>query len=180
MQTHSCACFPRWQSLKPAHANIPINTRAVRNLTEHWFGTAPASFPAVVTVASHKEMDVTAHLGGLVRVSAQEIVHAFIFGVSDALARGADKAELAVWKRAMLTTTFVFEEIVTVEALYWRSANLREKVVSEFRAVAITPVQRVCQILEFKTSREKTYGTKLSAKDPAPSQQALARMCFVI
>lgn len=154
----------RWQSMKPTQANIPINTRAVHNLTDHWFGSAVMAFPATVTIASHKEMDVANHLGGLVRVSAQEVVHAFIFGVRNAVARGADDTELAQWKRAMLTTTFSFEEIVTVDALYWRSANLREKVVSEFRAVAITPVQRVCQILEFKTSREKSLGNKLSSK----------------
>ena len=136
-------CPLRWQSMKPTQANIPINTRAVQNLTEHWFGQAVMAFPAVVTIAGHKEMDVSQHLGSLVRVSAQEIVHAFIFGVRNAVTRGADDSELAQWKRAMLTTTFAFEEIVTVEALYWRSANLREKVVSEFRAVALTPVQRV-------------------------------------
>ena len=157
-------CPLRWQSMKPSQANIPINTRAVQNLTEHWFGQAVMAFPAVVTIAGHKEMDVSQHLGSLVRVSAQEIVHAFIFGVRSAVTRGADDSELAQWKRAMLTTTFAFEEIVTVEALYRRSANLREKVVSEFRAVAMTPVQRVCQILEFKTTREKVFGNKLSAK----------------
>lgn len=150
--------------MKPTQANIPINTRAVQNLTEHWFGQAVMAFPSVVTIAAHKEMDVMQHLGSLVRVSAQEIVHAFIFGVRNAITRGADDSELAQWKRAMLTTTFTFEEIVTVEALYWRSANLREKVVSEFRAVAMTPVQRVCQILEFKATREKVLGNKMSAK----------------
>ena len=99
------------------------------------------------------------------RVSAQEIVHAFVFGVRDAIDRGASDDELSLWKRAMLTTTFAFEEIVTVDALYWRAANLREKIVSEFRAVALTPVQRVCQLLEFKNSRERLHGGKLSAKD---------------
>ena len=54
--------------------------------------------------------------------------------------------------------TFDFELILTREELHWRAANLREKVVSEFRAVALTPVQRVCQILEFKNRRRPMGG----------------------
>lgn len=160
---YEASCNFWWQSFKPAQPGIPINQRAVANLTEHWFATAPPKFPAVVTIAAHRDMIVDRHKGDLLRASAQEIVHAFIFGCRDAIVRGMSDEELHIWKRAMLTVTFDFELILTQEELYWRAANLREKVVSEFRAVALTPVQRVCQILEFKNSREKTHG-RMSAK----------------
>ena len=160
---YEAACNFWWQSFKPTQPGIPINQRAVTNLTQHWFATAPPKFPAVVTIAAHNAMIVERHKGDLVRASAQEIVHAFVFCCHDAINQGMSDDELALWKRAMLTVTFDFELILTQEELYWRAANLREKVVSEFRAVALTPVQRVCQILEFKNSREKTHG-RMSAK----------------
>ena len=55
---YEAACNFWWQSFKPTQPGIPINQRAVANLTQHWFATAPPKFPAVVTIASHDAMIV--------------------------------------------------------------------------------------------------------------------------
>jgi hypothetical protein len=147
-----------------AAAGIPVNTRAVGNLAQHWFSGAPAALPTVVVIAAHPGLNVVATAGDLVRVSPQETVHAFILACAAACRAGAGLDELERWRKAMLTATFRFESILTVDALYWRAANLRELVVSEFRAVALTPVQRICQVVEFKAQQERKHGgAKLSA-----------------
>ena len=37
-------------------------------------------------------------------------------------------------------------------------------VVSEYRAVALTPVQRICQVIEFKAAQERKAGGRLSSE----------------
>jgi len=144
-----------------------VNARAVTNLANHWFPKAPDTMPFIIIVAAHPGLNVLANAGELIRVSPPETVHAFILSCADACRAGANAAELEKWRRAMLTVTVRFEVILTQNDLYWRAANLREMVVSEFEAVALTPVQRVCQVIEFKTAHERKAGGKLSAESVA-------------
>ena len=142
-----------------------MNQQAVQNLAKHWHSDGPGGVTnSPVIIAAHPVLDVKARQGDLVRVSPQETVHAFIFACADVCRSGATASELDQWRKAMLSTTFRFETILTREDLYWRAANLWELVVSEFRAVALSPVQRVCQVMEFKTAYESSHGgVKLSA-----------------
>jgi hypothetical protein len=163
---YECACNFWWQSFKPNQAavNIPVNSRAVTNLANHWFPKAPDTMPFIIIVAAHPGLDVLANVGELIRVSPPETVQAFLISCAEACRAGANAAELEKWRRAMLTVTIRFEKILTQNDLYWRAANLREMVVSEFRAVALTPVQRICQVVEFKTAQERKAGGRLSAE----------------
>ena len=136
----------------------------MKNLANHWLAKAPDVVPTVVVIAAHPGLDVLKNAGDLVRVSPQETMHGFIFACAEACKAGVNAEELHKWHRAMLSITFRFEKVLTVDDLYWRAANLREQVVSEYRAVALTPVQRICQVIEFKAAQErKNGGIKLSA-----------------
>jgi hypothetical protein len=163
---YECACNFWWQSFKPNQAavNIPVNSRAVTNLANHWFPKAPDTMPFIIIVAAHPGLKVLANSGELIRVSPPETVHAFLQSCAEACRTGANAVEMDKWRRAMHTVTFRFEVILTQNDLYWRAANLREMVVSEYRAVALTPVQRICQVIEFKAAQERKAGGRLSSE----------------
>jgi len=64
----------------------------------------------------------------------------------------------------MLTVSFVFEVLETSEDCYWRSVNLREASVANFEAFARSTVQRVFELVAFKTRKETVLSQKVSAK----------------
>lgn len=48
------------------------------------------------------------------------------------------------------------------ESYYWTSLNLREQIVSSYEAMTRTALQRIFEIQQFKITREKALGAKMT------------------
>ena len=93
--------------------------------------------------------------------------HALIFAVTDAIQKQASDSELEQWKTVILTCSFIFHCEDNEEKIYWKTIEFREDVNHEYHTVALSPFQKICEIVSTKERLEKSRGSTLSDADLA-------------
>jgi hypothetical protein len=145
---------------------VPLKLQRVLELAEHLYST-PGVFSGMVHIGVPKDFNVLEHKGALCRVSPEEMVHALMFAVANAISSKADDSTLQAYRRLMLSVTFRFEVLETEDERYWRSCNLREELVAKHAAVRRTALQTIFEIMTFKTRWERVKGVTLKPFDIA-------------
>ena len=128
-----------------------------------------------IHVAVAKEEGPMTRMGALPRLSAETMAHALILKVAEDVAKG-DPEVLERWRVVFLTTSFVFRQVDDPEDRYWMSVSLREDVVGEFNSVALTPLQKICQIVTAKQRLDDVAGRVLSNTEAAEQYNTRARV----
>jgi len=89
----------------------------------------PKEYPGILRVAVTDDYEPLNHRGSWHSMSPEEMSHAMIFAVADAVRREPDNLELlSAWKRCMLCTTFKFKLLPTAEKRTWYALQQREDV----------------------------------------------------
>ncbi len=83
--------------------------------------------PAVHFAMSSTTFNVLEHRGALGRVSPEELSHAVVIALAEAVSRNADDAEIGEWLKVVLSYPCVFEVVGGEDnANYWRAFALRQ------------------------------------------------------
>eukprot|EP00959_Pyramimonas_sp_CCMP1952_P148653 3109886-Pyramimonas_sp.AAC.1 len=89
----------------------PINEKNAQRLVAHKFDE-PRRVDDVVLAVACESKDFQPHVhkgGGLKRVALEEVLHAVIFGIEQAIDAGASDDVMKKWLAVCLTMTFRFE-----------------------------------------------------------------------
>jgi hypothetical protein len=99
--------------------------------------------------------------GKLRRVSPEECEAALLLAVADRIKAGASSAELAHWRKIMLTVEIQFECLPTADELYFRAVNIRRSVIVQNEALVRSAMQQIQEIVEYKLRKETSLGKPL-------------------
>ena len=114
----------RWS----ATPGVPVRSEAVKRMAAQHFHT-PIEYPGMLHVAVTTDYEPLNHRGSWHSVSPEEMAHAMLFAVADAVRREQDNLELlGAWKRCMLCTTFRFTVLANAEKRTWYALQQREDV----------------------------------------------------
>ena len=117
---------------------------------------------------------------GLRCVSPEEMFHAYIFAVHDAIKAGSTKAQLEKWLTVALKVPFKFEIFSGESDVYFRSLVLRNDIEEDAKAMARTPYQWVYIVINFKKLQEASSGgSKLSAEAVSKLHQSNTDLEFL-
>ena len=153
-----------WLNLSfTATPGTPYNTANIMRLKEHTF-SKPSRLPFAMVIACESDcFTPEGHKGALMSVSPEEVLHAYIFAVDEAISGKASKEELNKWLAVALTTTMTFEVLPSHDDRYFRAVNLREDLKANYRTMSRTTFQWVFLIMNFKEAQDKSSGCTLSA-----------------
>jgi hypothetical protein len=137
---------------------VPVRQSAVEEIKAHYF-SEPCPFPSMVVIGvPSKDENPMDHRGSMKRVSPEEMVHALMFRIASEIEGGATQRRLQDWRRMSLSVSFHFKLLESDDARFWESARLREHLVVDFATMARTAVQRVFELVAFKSKVERTSG----------------------
>ena len=129
---------------------VPAFMHRVDKLRRHYF-PKPDRFKKQITIrVPHKDFNPMEVKGSLKSPSPEEIVHAFLMGMSAAVKSDAPVEELQLWKQAALSVCLSFELMETNEQFYWTSVNLREDLVTDYAEMSRTGLQKIMEIVVFR------------------------------
>ena len=140
-----------WLDLRwSATPGVPLRLEAVKDLTSNFFRT-PTPYPGSVHVAVTPGFMPLNHKGSWLSMSPEEIAHAMIFAVADAVRLESGNMDyLNAWKRCLLSTTFTFKLLPTAEARTWYALQQRENVSSVHMVVHRSCFQRCHEVLRLR------------------------------
>jgi hypothetical protein len=150
---------------------VPFNQGQIRSIQkfDYPFGDPPAAHPYDMHIAvDDSDYKVTEHRGSLQRVSPEEIGHAVLFSVAEAIAAPETTDDvLRRWRKLMLTMPFVFSICAPGDDRFWLCQNLREAMVEHGDSVRRTVRQLVHDVAGFKMEKEHGTDTTLSSEKVA-------------
>ena len=95
----------------------------------------------------------------LKRISPEETAHALLWGIDHARNRGMTSGELQRWEPLLLSATFVFEKMGTVEQMLKRMIDIREGMTTFLFAVIRTAFARFMENVNTRLDLERKKGT---------------------
>ncbi|WP_353239637.1 hypothetical protein [Limnohabitans sp.] len=174
LQTHkqyTCGANFFWVNhLYSPSAGVPIRKEAVQHLMATSF-PKPTPFNGVLTVSCLTVSSVLDARGALESCTPDELRHAYILAISrdvDAQ-QDDDLSVLQSWRKFCLSTTTTFHLHESHEARYWASLQLRENAGATAEAVCRTSLQRIFEVVRFRSARVKVLGA------PAGTAVAVAK-----
>lgn len=162
---HACGGNLAWIKIGYSTSpGVPYNQNSIRKLKEFYFSSeeAPQRFPGLVIVGVsllQVKDGILGERGAMEAVSPPELVHAFIFRLSELIDEKMSDVVLDKWLKVMLPTMFVFELLPTFDAKSARTDSLREAAVSEYHGFAWTVLQKVYHLGLFRVRKEKELGS---------------------
>ena len=185
---YQCGINIMWTNfLYSAMPGIPVQQRAIDECQQMYYSEpAPCPRPICIAVES-PSFNPLQHQGALQKVSPGEPIYAFLQAVRsdiDALNQAEavddklkDKAtiqnlqgRLQKWKQAMLTSTGLFVVLATADDKWWYEHNLREEIATDFRTMARTTFQKICEVLKLRAMMVQQHGPS------AVTQKFLAKL----
>ena len=150
----------RWS----ATPGVPLRLSGVLQLAKHLFHS-PTPYPGSLHVAASPGYAPLDHRGSWHSLSPEELHHAMVFAVADAIRSEPDNLDmLNDWKRCLLSTTFMFKSFDTAEQRMWYALQQRENVSAVHLVVHRSCFQR-CH--ELSRLRQRLLDT-MSAPDITP------------
>jgi len=152
---------------------VPLLGARVDMLVSYYFKQpAPVPFDLVVRVPS-LDYNPMEHLGGLQSITAEEIRMAFVKAIArdviahSALEKNAQRASdqaLKKWLPYVLSSTVTFKLLESDDDVWFEAFNARERLVTDFQALARTAYQRIHEIAQFRTKKLAVWGPGTAVK----------------
>ncbi len=132
----------RWS----ATPGVPLRLDAVKDVAANLF-RAPTPYPGALHVAVSEGFLPLNHKGSWLSMSPEEVAHAMLFAVADAVRKESGNTEyLNAWKRCLLSTTFTFKLLPNAEARTWYALQQRENVSAVHMVVHRSCFQRCHEV----------------------------------
>ena len=176
---YDCAGNIFW--LKLTHLTqpgVPINHRSIEIIKETKFANPSRILEQFVIAVPPgvSGQSLSTLRGAFEIVSPEEVVHALMHRIAERLPE-AEEAEMWEWRTVCLTACFVFDKMDGPEAVYWRSVNLREKIISEYEALARDVCQRIMELVAYRDLMKRTQNKELSNAGLAEAWKSHVAQC---
>ena len=145
---------------------VPIRKQGVEDMVKFDYpeDEDPHHYDGTVVVALDKaSVDVLALSGKLPLLSPEESVHAPLLACARDIAKGATEDRVQKWRTFFLSVSFKFV-VVPAEDRFFKAVNARNKICSDYAALARTCFQEVVEINLYKERMERTQGKTYSAQ----------------
>jgi hypothetical protein len=147
--------------LRTVSPSVPMNLQRVKDLAQNFY-QKPTPYQGIISVILEHPGEGTGDLpvkgGNLLRISPEELTHAFILGINMSLEEGAPDEVIQEWVKHSKSVCFSFHEASCMQDVYWMSFNLREALTSDNNAVQRTARQRACEVAELRSTLLKEAG----------------------
>ena len=163
--TYTAGCNLFWVDMRwSATPGVPLRLTAVQQLAKNLFAE-PTPYPGALHVAMSPSESPLDHTGAWRCVSPEELHHAMIFAIADAVRTEPTNLELLNgWKRCALSTTITFKNLETAEARMWYALQQRENVSAVHLVVHRSCFQRCHELSRLRSRLMET----MSAADVTP------------
>ena len=163
--TYTAGCNLFWVDMRwSATPGVPLRLTAVQQLADNLFAE-PTPYPGALHVAMTPSESPLDHTGAWRCVSPEELHHAMIFAIADAVRTDPTNHELLNnWKRCALSTTITFKNLETAEARMWYALQQRENVSAVHLVVHRSCFQRCHELARLRNRLMETT----SATDVTP------------
>ena len=133
---------------------VPVNPGQIKHLqkTKFPYADPPLKSPFRAVVALVESQDASA--GGLQRLTPEEIDHAILFSLAEAIGKDVGDPILRRWVKMLLSFPMTFEVVPEGDSRMWRAQNLREELVDIGETVRRSTTQRIHDIVGFKMEKE--------------------------
>ena len=149
---------------------VPVNPGQIKHLMKNKFpyNAPPERSPYRVQVAlDWCDHDACTSAGSLQRFSPEEIDHACLFSIAEAIEKKVPDAVLRAWIQLILSYPMEFHVVAAGDARMWKGQNLREAMVDVGDTVKRSVSQRVHDVAGFKTEKETESNQAVSAAKTA-------------
>ena len=146
---------------------VPFNASEIKKIQAFHYPPAdpPATAPHTVRVAiDDPDFKVTDHVGSLQRVSPEELCHALLFSIEQAINMGCSDDILRRWSKVLLSYSFEFQVCPEGDDRFWLGQGLREVLVEQGESVKRTVSQRVWDVGGFKLDKERSLNASFGAE----------------
>eukprot|EP00959_Pyramimonas_sp_CCMP1952_P445787 9333422-Pyramimonas_sp.AAC.1 len=99
----------------------------------------------------------------MMRLSSPEPVFAVLFSIAKAIQEGVDEKIRMRWRKVLLTAPFQFEVVPEGEERFWRSQNLRQRLIEAGVVSHMSCRQWVYDIMGFKAAKERELQKSISS-----------------
>jgi hypothetical protein len=139
--------------LRSMTPSVPLSLHRVLELTEHLYST-PRPFKGLVVV--HGSADPSSpRTSGLLMLSPEELCHAYLFAIDQAITSGKNDDTLLLWKKHCLSVCFEFVDVGGADGLFWCAWNQRDGLCQQNHAIERTARQKMTEIWEVKLNLAK-------------------------
>eukprot|EP00959_Pyramimonas_sp_CCMP1952_P475214 9504064-Pyramimonas_sp.AAC.1 len=157
----------RWRPQK-----LPYNTKGIDDLANHSFSSPPSGTTRLqihVYLEGPAEVEtmLTTKRGTIKRVSPEEPVHAFLWGLDKFFQIPQNRRsveEATRWVTAIRNTDFIFHTLTSESAVIKNSIILREEWSQRYAAVQRSPLSLLCMIIEQRKRLGETKSGKVTTE----------------
>jgi hypothetical protein len=140
---------------------IPAMKSRITWLMEHHFGRGiPTRFPFSLVGVVTSGLNVKENHGKIALMSPPEMMWAAIFWLQDFTLTSPSPEDCAQVRQLFLDVVVSFEKIDSKDDRVWRAYQLRENLVNDGESVKLSPIQRLCAVMDSKAVVEKKLGMK--------------------
>ena len=160
-----------WQNFTwMANCRVPVNPGQIKDLQR--FSLRALEPPrhldfTTVIAADSDNMNIEKARGSLQRMSPPEPIFAVIFSIQEAINKNADEDILMAWRSAALSAPCIFEVVAPGDDRFWKSHNIRQKVIEHGDMAQLSVRQWIYDVMGFKTAKEAELGKQLGAAQVA-------------
>jgi hypothetical protein len=124
---------------------IPLSRERVQELANWMFkdGTVPLKKPIGVAVSS-ADFPVHNHKGGLLMITPEEMAHAVLVKVANAVREGSKN--LKEWRRVLLSVPVYMDVIPREEQVRWEAFSARQLILQEHWTMPHTAAQQCYEV----------------------------------
>jgi hypothetical protein len=175
--TYISGCNFFWLDLvRSISPGIPLSRDRVQELADWMFkdGPVPLKKPIGVAVSS-ADFPVHNHKGGLLMITPEEMAHAVLVKVANAIRAGARNVK--EWRKVLLSVPVYIDVIPREEQVHWEAFNARQLILQEHWTMSRTAAQQCYEVVAVKNSLQKDLGrlpTKREVSDKFRNNAKLA------
>ena len=142
---------------------VPLSRDRVRELGDWMFKQGPTPLRKPIGVAVNSpELAVHRHKGGLLMITPEEMAHAVLLKVADAVRQHGDSQAL---RRVLLSVPVYIDVIPREDQVHWEAFNARQLILQEHWTMSRTAAQQCYEVVAVKISLQNDLGRQPTKKE---------------
>jgi hypothetical protein len=155
-QRYICGGNFFWQAMMQSPVpGVPLSWKRLQELVTSQYQKPGPYKPGMLVLHASRDQDPMTRKGSLLRLSPEELSHAFVVAIHRDIENNVDEETLLEWIKHVRTCCVQFVEPAGTEAVYWEAFNLREMIVASNSLVQRTVLQRAVEVNQYRLMKSK-------------------------
>lgn len=155
-QRYICGGNFFWQSMMQSPIpGVPLSWRRLQELVKSQYEKPRPYQPGMLVLQASRTTDPMGMKGALLRLSPEELSHAFLVAIHRDIENQVPEDTLLEWVKYARSCCVQFVEPTGTEAVYWEAFNLREIIVASNALVQRTVLQRAMEVEQYRVMKSK-------------------------